>query len=94
MPCSLRVNKVLMFTIFLLIAAYIVYRAVRQILRVYECPSDEVLTAFWRGKLRPGSEPHRQLITHLGTCEKCQERLHLLRQGLPLEDHLIDKGQD
>ncbi|MEQ8702889.1 MAG: hypothetical protein RIC19_03160 [Phaeodactylibacter sp.] len=83
-----------MFTIFILIAAYIVYRAVRQILRVYECPSDEILTAFWRGKLRAGSEPHRQLITHLGTCEHCQERLHLLRKGLPLEDHLIDEGQD
>lgn len=80
-----------MFTILALIAAYIVYRAVRQVLRVYECPSDEMLTAFWRGKLRPGSEPHRQLITHLGTCEKCQDRLHTLRKGLPLEDHLIDK---
>lgn len=78
-----------MVTIFSLIAAYIVYRAVRQALRVYECPSNEVLRLFWRGKLRPGSEAHRQLITHLGTCEACQERLHDLRKGPPLEDHLI-----
>lgn len=80
-----------MLTIFTLIAAYIVYRALRQALRVYECPSDETLTAFWRGKLRHGSDPHRQLIAHLGTCEKCQERLHILRKGLSLEDHLIDE---
>lgn len=82
-----------MFTIFILMAAYIVYRAIKQILKVYECPSDDVLTAFWRGKLRGGSEPHRHLITHLGNCEKCRQRLHLLRKGMPIEDHLIDKDE-
>lgn len=84
------VNSNTVITFFALLAIYIVWQAARQVHRVYQCPSDEVLLAFWRGKLRPGSEPHRHLITHLGTCEGCRERLHALRKGTPIEDHLID----
>ncbi|TXB70260.1 hypothetical protein [Phaeodactylibacter luteus] len=80
-----------MLSIFLLISVFIVWQGVRQVMKVYACPPDEVITAFWRGKLRGGSPEHRQLITHLGNCEACQEKLHRLRAGSRIEDHLLDE---
>jgi hypothetical protein len=67
-----------------------VYRTARRVWQTYQCPPNEVIRAFWRGKLRQRTEEYQHFIAHLGHCEACRERLHRLEKGLPIEDHLVE----
>ncbi len=79
-----------MVLIVLLLLAYSVSRILYRIWRTYQCPHTSVITDFWRGRLSQSTAEYQHLISHLGICEQCQERLHRLRKGLPIEDHLIE----
>ena len=74
------------------ICAYAVYRIGKQIYLNYQCVDEEILRDFLYGKIKSSDPLRRQIISHLGYCEKCQETLHQITKGKPkpLEDHLIE----
>lgn len=74
----------------LTLMAFLVFRMGRQILATYQHVDEETLREFWTGKLKKSDPEHRRVITHLGHCEKCRDLFDRIRDGKPLEDHLIE----
>lgn len=72
---------------FLLVSA--VVGIVIYIVKSQVCPKDKVIADFYSGRIKENKR--KVFISHLGTCEKCQERLHNFKPGRKIEDHLIDK---
>ena len=70
--------------------AYVLLRIGRQIWHTYQCPGEHALRDFWYGRMEKQSPEYRNLITHLGYCEKCRDELFRIQKGKPLEDHLVD----
>lgn len=68
----------------------IFWRIGRQILDIYRHLEEWELRDFLSGRSKKNERQHRRVIGHLGNCEKCQDKLHRLQKGLPLEDHLVD----
>lgn len=80
-----------MLTILILATAYGFFRIGRQIYRTYRCVDEATIRAFWSGRLKKNDpDTYREVVTHLGHCDKCQALLEEIRKGKPLEDHLID----
>ncbi len=71
------------------------YTVGRQIILQYRCIDDQTMEDFFNGRLKKDDAARRQVITHLGHCEKCQQKLFEIQKGRknPLEDHLIDKEE-
>jgi hypothetical protein len=69
--------------------AFIFWKIGKRIAATYRCVSDATLRDYFYGRLKKTPEAQSQVITHLGHCEKCRDRLHLLQRGKPLEDHLV-----
>ena len=74
--------------------ALVIWRLIKQIYRNYQCVDEETLRDYLYGKLRRDPNHHRQVTSHLGLCEKCQEKLFEIQKGKPLEDHLVDLEED
>ena len=70
--------------------AYLFWRIGKQIFSTYRCLEEWEIRDFISGRSKKNEQKHRRVITHLGHCEKCQEKLHRIQKGLPLEDHLVD----
>jgi hypothetical protein len=68
----------------------IVLRIGKEIFLSYQCPDEQSLKDFWNGRLRKGDSEYRRVVTHLGVCEKCRDKLDQIQKGKPLEDHLVD----
>lgn len=68
----------------------IFFRIGRQIYFRYQCVTEQQLRDFYYGKLKKDDEQQRQVISHLGQCEKCRDLLHQIQKGKPIEDHLVD----
>lgn len=68
----------------------IFFRMGKQIYFNYQCLSEKQLRNFYYGKLKKDEVQQRQVVTHLGQCEKCQKLLEQIQKGKPLEDHLVD----
>lgn len=69
----------------------IFWRIGKQIIDTYRHLEEWELRAFISGRSKKNDRQHRRVISHLGHCEECQEKLHRLQKGLPLEDHLVDE---
>ncbi len=69
--------------------AFLVWRIGQQIIQTYQHIDEDTMRNFWRGRLPHGTNEYRRVITHLGHCEQCQALFEQIRQGKPLEDHLI-----
>lgn len=74
----------------ILILAFLVLRIGRIIYRTYRCPDPGLLRDFWYDRLENRPEVRRRIVSHLGHCEQCRDRLHRIQKGLPLEEHLVD----
>ncbi len=68
----------------------IFWRIGKQIMSTYRHLEDWELRDFKAGRSKNNDKRRRRVISHLGHCEKCQEKLHRIQRGLPLEDHLVD----
>ncbi len=56
---------------------YIVAKVAIRIYNQYQHVDDDVMRAFISGKLREyDSDEYRRVISHLGLCNKCQEKLN------------------
>ncbi len=73
-----------------LLMVYMIYRIARDIFRSYQCVDDRILRDFLYGRLDKGSERYKNVVRHLGQCEKCQDALRDLQRGKQLEDHLVE----
>ena len=69
---------------------YLFWRIGKQILATYRCLEEWEIRDFLTGRSKKNEDQHRRVITHLGHCEKCQDKLHRIQKGLPIEDHLVD----
>lgn len=80
-----------MLTIILVLTAFVLYRIGKQIYLTYRHVDEDTIRAFWNGRLK-NSDPdaYRQVVTHLGHCDKCQALLEAIRKGKPIEDHLVE----
>ncbi len=82
-----------MFTILMLVCLFTVFRVVYEIILERKCIDDETFEKFKSGKLKERDyKNYRRVISHLGICEKCQEKLNEITFGKPLEDHLVGEG--
>jgi len=70
--------------------AFLFFRIGRQILSTYQHIDEETMRDFWTGKLKKNEREQRRVITHLGHCEKCRDLFDRVRDGKPLEDHLVE----
>lgn len=62
--------------------AMIIFRIGRQLLASTRCIEEETLIDFWNGRLRKESEEeYRRVVNHLGTCQKCRDRLDDITQN-------------
>lgn len=75
----------------LVATTFVLWRIGKQIYLTYRCVGEDKLRAFWSGRLKKNHpEAYRQVVTHLGHCEKCQALLEEIRRGKPIEDHLVE----
>lgn len=77
-----------LFTGVVLLMGFLLWRIGRQIIQTYQHLDEETLRDFWRNRLK--DEEKRRVITHLGHCEQCRELFDRIRNGKPLEDHLVE----
>lgn len=59
----------------LLGVVYIIWLFTSKIRQHRVCLSDEVIDAYRKGRLKEGQADYEHLISHLGNCENCQERM-------------------
>lgn len=84
-------NTTFILSFLILVATYTIWRIIRHILFTYRCIDEEVLHEFEEGTLRrENPRMYRKVIAHVNHCEKCQEQLEEIRNGKPIEDHLIE----
>lgn len=70
--------------------AFTVFKIGKDIYRSYQCVEERTLRDFLYGRLRRDGEAYRHVVSHLGQCEECQEKLREIQRGKRLEDHLVD----
>ena len=87
-------TTILWFVIVLL--CFSILMKVRNIMQIQSCPKDEILKDYFEGRLKKNDkDEYERVISHLGICSNCQERLTTLAtseneaQGRSIEDHLI-----
>ncbi|MCB0602918.1 MAG: hypothetical protein KDC28_16890 [Saprospiraceae bacterium] len=79
--------------LFLVLAAfllYTIYRIVVEVLAQREHLTDETIRALMHGKLRKNEEAYRRALIHLGTCQKCQAKLHNYNGDEDIQQQVID----
>lgn len=73
-----------------------VLRIARQIWSSRRHAEEEVLIDFWNGRLQRNNEKeYRRVVTHLGNCKRCRDRLDDITQNNKtrhnIDDHLISR---
>ncbi len=78
--------------IFIAIIGYIVIKQLITIYQNYQCFEDDVLDDYFHGRLKREETLRRQVVTHLGLCEKCQKKMFDLQSGKDqsISEHLVD----
>ena len=80
----------LIFMMLALGLLYLVLQIVGRMIAQRRCPDDDDLRNFFMQRLR--EKEKARITSHLGICEKCQDRLHeLTRNQGDIEDHLVEK---
>lgn len=79
------------FLILIIVSIFGVIGVLRQILNNQKHLDDKTLRNFLLKRL--SDKEKRRVTSHLGICEKCQEKLHEFTFGKPIEDHLIDREE-
>lgn len=70
--------------IVLLTAVAIIYYIGKEVLGAYRHPSTDELTDFWSGEMkRYDRKAYRRTSEHLGSCDKCRDRLDAVRNNNP-----------
>ncbi len=75
---------------------FVIYWIGRQILATYRHVEEAVLLDFWNGRLQKNDEnTYRRVVTHLGSCDKCRQRLEEITQQnktrYGIDDQLISR---
>ncbi len=73
-----------------LLMAFLAIRIIIQIAHQYRCPDDDELRDLFYGRLKSNSDKRRTIVSHLGHCQKCRDRLDDIRLGKDLEDHIVE----
>lgn len=60
--------------------AFTVYKQLKKIIKMRACFEDEVLGDYFHGRLNREEELRRSVVSHLGVCEKCQEKMYELQK--------------
>lgn len=67
--------------IVLIAALAIIYYIGKEVLGAFRCLTDEELLDYWTGRTKANDrKAHRRFSEHLGSCEKCRERLDEIRK--------------
>lgn len=69
-----------MFEFLLIISAMAVIQVIYKIIVGRRCIDDRALKRMMMNQLK--DRERNQVITHLGICKKCQERMHEIKGGL------------
>ncbi|MEL6356598.1 MAG: hypothetical protein AAFQ37_06640 [Bacteroidota bacterium] len=89
-----------MFTYILLLFAMgmllTVIRIGIQIVKSWRHVDEKTLIDFWNGRLQKNDErEYRRVVTHLGNCQRCRDRLDDITQNNKtrhnIDDHLISR---
>lgn len=72
-----------LFLLFALAGLFAVTKMVLKIVEQHKCLDDDLLLDFFKGKLSKKEDLRRKVISHLGVCEKCQQRLIELKDETP-----------
>lgn len=60
---------------------YLIYKIGQQIMAAYRHVEEEDLLDFWNGRLQKSdAEAYRRTVAHLGSCERCKQRLDEITQ--------------
>lgn len=60
---------------------YLIYKIGQHITATYRHVEEENLLDFWNGRLQKNdAEAYRRTVAHLGSCEKCKQRLDTITQ--------------
>ena len=60
---------------------FTIYIKLKGIWSSYKCFDDEVLNDYYHGRLKRQEDLRRQVVTHLGLCEKCQQKMFDLQNN-------------
>lgn len=73
----------LVIIVYILIAAIglTIFRHLAKAYQTRKCFDDEVLNDYFNGRLKREEELRRAVVTHLGVCEKCQQKMYDLQGG-------------
>lgn len=64
------------FLLFLVIMAYAIFKMIVNIINTRrKCLDDKTIRDYLSGRYQQGSAESRRVITHLGSCKKCRERM-------------------
>ena len=55
--------------------AYLLWTYIAKARKHSRCVDDELIMAYRKGKLKDGDADYDHLLAHLGTCEKCRDRM-------------------
>lgn len=80
-----------MYAIFILIAAAGVGRIVYQLIQQRRCLTDEEVSDYFSGWLDKNSPAGKRLTAHLGTCEKCRNKMLNHNRNDEIINHLIEE---
>ena len=84
---------VYIFLLLSLLLAGSVWKRLREIYAQFQCPDEEVLSDYYNGLLkRRKPKLYNRVVTHLGVCEKCRDRLRELEEP-DIGEHLINEEE-
>lgn len=67
---------------------FTIYVRLKGIWSNYKCFNDEILDDYFHGRLKREEDLRRKVVTHLGLCDKCQQKMYELQSG---QDSSIDQ---
>ena len=59
--------------------AFTIYKHFKKVIKMRSCFEDEVLADYFHGRLKREEDLRRSVVSHLGVCEKCQEKMYELQ---------------
>lgn len=81
----------LLFLVFGIVLLFAAVKMGQKIIELYQCPDEDLLLDYYKGKLSKKEDLRRKVIAHLGVCEKCQQKMiNLKDEKRDLEKHLVD----
>jgi len=73
----------LIYVVILLAAALSVtiYKHLKKAFLTKKCFEEDVLDDYFHGRLKRDEELKRAVVSHLGICEKCRDKMYALQQN-------------